>query len=92
MHLVCFISSDSLDLKEKVLSFLKEKQASFNNYQFNVDDNYQLIEAVDKDWPGAIPYTLLIAPEGKILHRQMGELDPLKLRKAIVGYIGRYYK
>jgi peroxiredoxin len=89
---VITISSDSLDLNDKVLTFLKEKQASFKNYQFNVDDNYQLIEAVDKDWPGAIPYTLLIAPEGKILHRQMGEIDALKLRKAIVGYVGRYYK
>ena len=89
---VITISSDSLDLNDKVLTFLKEKQASFKNYQFNVDDNYQLIEAVDKDWRGAIPYTLLIAPEGKILHRQMGEIDALKLRKAIVGYIGRYYK
>jgi len=89
---VITISSDSLELKDKVLSFLKEKQASFPNYQFNVDDNYQLIEAVDKDWPGAIPYTLLVAPDGKILHRQMGEIDPLKLRKAIVGFIGRYYR
>jgi peroxiredoxin len=89
---VITVSSDSLELKDKVLGFLKEKQASFPNYQFNVDDNYQLIEAVDKDWPGAIPYTLVIAPEGNILHRQMGELDPLKLRKAIVAYIGRYYK
>ena len=89
---VVTISSDTPDLKDKVLSFLKEKQASFKNYQFNVDDNYQLIDAVDKDWPGAIPYTLLIAPEGKILHRQMGEIDALKLRKAIVAYIGRYYK
>jgi peroxiredoxin len=89
---VVTISSDTPDLKDKVLSSLKEKQASFKNYQFNVDDNYQLIDAVDKDWPGAIPYTLLIAPEGKILHRQMGEIDALKLRKAIVAYIGRYYK
>jgi peroxiredoxin len=89
---VITISSDTPDLNDKVLKFLKEKQASFKNYQFNVDDNYQLIEAVDKDWLGAIPYTLLIAPDGKILHRQMGEIDPLKLRKAIVGYIGRYYR
>jgi peroxiredoxin len=88
---VISISSDSLDLREKVLGFLKEKQASFKNYQFNLDDNYQLIEAADKEWPGAIPYTILIAPGGKIIHRQMGEIDALKLRKAIVGYIGRYY-
>ncbi len=89
---VISISSDAPDLKDKVLKFLKEKQASFKNYQFNVEDNDQLIAAVDKEWPGAIPYTILIAPGGKVIHRQMGEIDALKLRKAIVGYIGRYYK
>ena len=89
---VVSISSDALDQKDKVLTFLKEKQASFRNYQFNVEDNDQLIEAVDKEWPGAVPYTLLVAPGGKVIHRQMGEIDALKLRKAIVGYIGRYYK
>jgi hypothetical protein len=34
---VITISSDSMDLKDKVLNFLKEKQASFKNYQFNVE-------------------------------------------------------
>ncbi len=89
---VVTISSDAPDLKEKVLKFLKGKEASFQNYQFNVEDNYQLIEAVDKDWPGAIPYTVLVAPEGKIIHRQMGEINALKLRKAVVSYVGRYYQ
>jgi hypothetical protein len=32
----------------------------------------------------------MITPEGKSLDRQMGEIDPLELKKAIVGYIGRY--
>jgi peroxiredoxin len=86
------VSSDSLELKEKVLAFLKEKQASNRNYLFTEDDNDKLMNAVDKEWPGAIPYTVLIAPGGKVLHRQMGEIDPLKLRKAVVNYLGRYYK
>ena len=86
------VSSDAMDLKDKVLTFLKEKQASNRNYLFSEEDNYKLIEAVDQEWPGAIPYTVLIAPGGKVIHRQMGEIDILKLRKAIVGYVGRYYK
>jgi peroxiredoxin len=89
---VISISSDAPESKDKVLTFLKGKEASFKNYQFNVEDNDQLIGAVDREWPGAVPYTVLVAPGGKVIHRQMGEIDALKLRKAIVGYIGRYYK
>jgi hypothetical protein len=45
-----------------------------------------LIEAVDKKWPGGIPYTMLVAPGGKVLYRQMGIINPLRVRRAIVDY------
>jgi len=86
------ISGDLPENEDKVLSFLKKQQASCKNYLFDSEDIYQLIDAVDKDWPGAIPYTLLIEPGGKIIYRHMGLIDPLELKKAIVGHLGRYYK
>ncbi len=42
------------------------------------------IDAFDPDWQGAVPYTVLIAPDGKLLHRQTGSIDPLALKRAIV--------
>lgn len=86
------ISADTPDDKDKALVFLKKQHASFKNYLFQSEDKYQLIEAVDKDWRGALPYTLLITPGGKILHRRMGRINPLDMKKRIVGYLGRYYK
>lgn len=82
------ISTDPPKVKDAVLSFLKEYQASCKNYQFDSENIYELIEAVDKDWEGGIPYTLLVAPGGKIIYRVMGMgLDvPLEVKKAIVGY------
>jgi hypothetical protein len=50
-----------------------------------------LIEAVDKKWPGALPYTILLSPEGEIVYRQSGMIEIRDLRKAIVEHIGRYY-
>jgi len=85
------ISVDSLDKKDKALSFLKKQQASCRNYLFNSENKYQLLDAVDKSWPGAIPYTLLIKPGGEVIYRRMGMINPLELRKAIVEYLGRYY-
>jgi thiol-disulfide isomerase/thioredoxin len=85
------ISADKPDKSEKALDFLKKNQASFKNYIFSKDDKYELIEAVDESWQGALPYTLLIAPGGKIISRIPDAFDPLKLKRQIVDYLGRYY-
>lgn len=85
-------SADSMKDEEKVLEFLKKQQASSNNYIFSGGDPYQLIEAVDSKWEGAIPYTVLIKPGGEIIYRHMGAIDPLVVKKEIVNVIGRTYK
>jgi thiol-disulfide isomerase/thioredoxin len=86
------ISADGPENKDKVLAFLRKQHASFKNYLFQSENKYQLVEVVDKNWPGALPYTLLIAPGGNMLHRRMGRIDPLDMKKKIVGYLGRYYE
>ncbi|MHC4566849.1 MAG: TlpA family protein disulfide reductase [Planctomycetota bacterium] len=48
--------------------------------------------ALDRDLLGGVPYTILIKPGGEIIYRRLGTVDPLELKKAIVGYLGRYYK
>ncbi|WP_439581421.1 redoxin domain-containing protein [Dyadobacter bucti] len=87
------ISADSPDKKDKALKFLQGKFASNKNYIFNVEDKYKLIEAVDPKWQGALPYTLLVEPGGKIVYAAQGPIDPQKMKKIIVEnkYVGRYY-
>jgi hypothetical protein len=46
---------------------------------------------VDPGWAGAIPYTLLIKADGEIVYRHMGGIDPLEVKREIVGILGRYY-
>jgi len=86
------ISADSPDRKEKALKFLRQKQASCKNYLFESDDKYLLMESVDEESLGGIPYTLLIKPGGEIIYRRLGLIDPLELKRAIVEDLGRYYK
>jgi thiol-disulfide isomerase/thioredoxin len=87
------ISADKQARKGDALQFLKKQQASNKNYIYNKDDVYQLIEAVDPDWQGALPYTLLIEPGGKILYKKQDIIDPRGMKKLIVDskFIGRYY-
>ena len=83
------ISGDPPKNKEVVLLFLKEFQASCKNYLYDSDDKYKLVEAVDKQWPVSIPYTLLIAPGGEVVFRHMGAVNPLEIKRAIVGYYAK---
>jgi hypothetical protein len=48
-----------------------------------------LIDAFDPEWPGAIPYTMLIAPGGEILYRELGSIDALALRRKIVAELDK---
>ncbi len=86
------ISADSPKRRGKVLSILKKQQVSCRNYLYDSEDEYQLMAAVDKDLLGGIPYTILIKPGGEVIHRSVGIIEPLELKKAIVEYVGRYYK
>ena len=88
---VVTVSADAPEKRDAALAFLKEKQASTRNLVFETGDPYAMIDAVDIDWQGALPHTMLVAPGGKVIYRSQGAFEPLALRKAIVGYIGRYY-
>lgn len=87
------ISADDPSQKDKVLKFLKGKEASNKNYLFSIDDKYKLIEAIDPKWQGALPYTILVEPGGKIVYGKQGIMNPALIKKAIVEnpLIGRFY-
>jgi len=85
------ISGDMPSKKDDVVKFLKDKQVSCTNYQFNSEDRTELANAMDKDWEGGIPYTVIIKPGGEIIYRNSGAIEPLEVKKAIIGYLGRYF-
>jgi thiol-disulfide isomerase/thioredoxin len=84
------ISMDEINRKPNALNFLTKKQASMKNYIFK-GDKYAFIEGLDKKWEGSLPYTLFIAPGGKIIYGKQGLIEPLELKKIIAENIGRIY-
>jgi thiol-disulfide isomerase/thioredoxin len=78
------VSANDPDDKPQVIEFLKKNHASGLNYQFATPDTFGLQAAFDPAMPAAVPFTLLIAPNGDVLFQQLGELDFLKLRRAIL--------
>jgi peroxiredoxin len=87
------VSADNPENISKVHNFLKSKHSAVQNYIFETGDKYSLIEAVNPEWNGALPYTILVEPGGKIIYSNQGIVDLLELKKTIVEnrLIGRYY-
>ncbi|HOX83279.1 MAG TPA: redoxin domain-containing protein [Chryseolinea sp.] len=84
------ITLDDVARKQNALNFLVKKQASAKNYIFN-GDKYAFIEGLDKKWEGSLPYTLFIAPGGKIIYAKQGLIDPLEMKRIIANHLGRIY-
>jgi peroxiredoxin len=87
------ISADNPSNRQKALKFLQKQQASGSNYIFSSEDKYELIEAIDPNWQGALPYTLLVEPGGRIAYAKQGIINPQEMKKLIVEnkFIGRFY-
>lgn len=83
------VAAESPEMQPKVLAFLQKKHASTRNLIFADADKYAMIEALDPEWQGALPYTLLVGPDGEILYRETGSIDFLALRRAIVPALDR---
>jgi len=78
------VSANYPDEKKEVLAFLQKQQASGRNLLFGETDKYKLIEAFDPKWQGALPYTVLLGPNGEMLYQQQEAIDPVDVKRAIV--------
>ena len=78
------VAANFPDEEKSVLEFLKKQHASNKNYLFGDRDKYKLMEAFDKDWTGALPFTVLVSPDGKIVYRHEGAIDDLEVKRVIV--------
>ena len=86
------VSADLPEKKEQALAVLKEVHASCRNFVFQGKNEYELAEALDSQWQGALPYTIVVAPGGKIIYRKQDRIVPLEVRHTIADYLGRVYK
>jgi len=78
------VSTNYPDAEKGVLRVLKEQHASSTNLLFGDMDIYKLMAAFDPDWNGAVPYTMLIKPDGEVVYKHQGEIDALKLKRLII--------
>ena len=93
------VAANMPDEKNSVTRVLEKMHATSRNLLFDSNDTAGLQAAFDPTWESAVPYTVLIAPDGKVLYKKQGSIDILELRRTILAnldsdYIGfnRYWQ
>ncbi len=86
-----FLQSQHAGMPARIKETLKAEGRTTNNYIYTQMSADPLMEALDPEWPGPIPHTVLIAPGGGILWRHNGEFDPVLLGRRILDELGGFY-
>ena len=93
------VSANMPDEKDGVLRMLQKKRATSRNLLFSSTDTEAMQKAFDPTWQSAVPYTVLLDSNGKVLYKNLGSVDILELRRTILAnmpsdYIGfnRYWQ
>ena len=62
------------------------------NFLYTEASTDALVKALDPEWPGPLPHTVLLAPGGKILYRHNGVVNSAELLAKVLDSLGAYYK
>ena len=86
------VSANMPDEKDSVMRLLQKMHATSRNLLFDSNDTAALQAAFDPKWESAVPYTVLIAPDGGILYQKQGSIDVLELRRTILANLPSDYE
>jgi peroxiredoxin len=89
---VVTVSANMPDEQPSVLRLLQKKHATSRNYLFDSQDTASLQTAFDPKWDSAVPYTILLSGDGKVLYKQLGSADMLELKRIILANLPSDYK
>jgi peroxiredoxin len=71
---------------------LKAEGRTTNSYLYNGANVNEMMKALDPEWPGGFPHTVLVGPGGDIVWRHNGPVNGEELRGKVLEYMGAYYQ
>jgi thiol-disulfide isomerase/thioredoxin len=78
------VAANMPDERPGVLKYLIRLHGSSRNLLFASTDTDQMQHAFAPSWEGALPYSVLLSSDGKVLYEHQGEVDILTLRRIIL--------
>jgi peroxiredoxin len=87
-----FLEKRGAGLNDRLKKSVKEEKRTTNSYVFKGGSMNDLMKVLDPEWPGAVPHTLLVSTDGKVIWRHNGPVDGEELRAKVLDHMGAYYK
>lgn len=87
-----FLEKQGAGLTRRRQDALKREGRKANHYLFTGANQDALMAALDSEWPGPIPHTIIVAPGGNIVWRHNGVIDRATAIAALVKAMGPYYQ
>ena len=86
-----FLGKHRAIMSDKLRKSVEAEGRSTNNYLYNGTNMDELADALDPEWPGPVPYSILIDQEGHVLYRKLGKIAPEVVRSEILDTLPRHY-
>ncbi|MCU0777525.1 MAG: redoxin domain-containing protein [Akkermansiaceae bacterium] len=84
-----FLQSRHAALSDRSVPALRKEGRDCNNFHWTGGNPDHLAEAIDPDWTGALPHSVILAPGGEVLWRHTGGIDVIELRRQIIAALNR---
>lgn len=68
-------ADEQVDLESTVVPFLTARKVPYEQYLQQTDDPQEMIDVVDKDWPGTLPATFVYNRKGRLVFHRLGIID-----------------
>jgi peroxiredoxin len=81
---VVTVSINYPDEQKGALTSLTKLHATTRNLILGSTDLYTMLAAFDPDWNAAVPYSMLIRPNGEVVYKLQGSINPLEMRRMII--------
>ncbi len=89
---LAFLDKQRAALPKKLKPTLEKEGRKSNNYLYTEASMDSLIKALDPEWSGPQPHTVLVAPGGKVAFRHTGEIGEEELLDKTLNAMGNGYK
>lgn len=88
---VGFLQKQGAGVSERIQPTVIAEGRRTNHYLYTGASQDELARALDPEWPGPLPHTILVAPGGRIVWRNNGAIDHATTRAVVAETLKPYY-
>ncbi|MCH6255604.1 redoxin domain-containing protein [Puniceicoccaceae bacterium K14] len=87
-----FLEKNNAATPVKLKKLAKEEGRNGNHLIFTGGSDDELSAVLDPEWPGPLPHTVIVDPDGEIVYRHNGIIDAEEVRDVLLDHLTPYWR